>query len=59
LSALQRENTKIHKLLLKMEETLEVSFGDEEIERVNNQVVDKLLQNEQMKTFLRGLVVIE
>ena len=42
-----------------MEETLEVSFGDEEIERVNNLVVNKLLQNEQMKTFLRGLVVIK
>ena len=48
----------MQKLLSKIEETLEVSFGDEEIEKVNQEVVNKVLEQKQMQTFLRGFIVI-
>ena len=53
-----KESSKAQKLLSKIEETLEVSFGDEEIEKVNQEVVNKVLEQKQMQTFLRGFIVI-
>lgn len=49
----------MQKLLSKIEETLEVSFGDEGIERVNQEVMIKVLEQKQMQTFLRGFIAIE
>lgn len=52
------EIAQFEKVVAKLQETLEVSFGDDEIEKSNTQIVQQLLEHPKIITLIKAMVTL-